>query len=287
MKITFITYIYPYPDRGFNPGIERVIQEFARELVIQGHDVHVLTTYRNGGTKKSEVENGVHVHRISDTRHYFGRIGSAFSLDFLSINFGLRKYETLLEDSGVVHTFTPIIWWPISTPLVAHYHHWDEADELKEYLYLPTSHKLWLRCYKIANRVVAISEFSASDLSSRGITREKIAVVHNGVNTNVYHPEGPEISIDEWDNILLYVGPLVERKGLSYLIKSLPIILEENPNTGLILGGKGEEKRLANLATELGVREHIRFEGFIPEDDLPKYYRGADIFLFPSLLEGF
>jgi len=287
MKITFITYIYPYPDRGYNPGIERVVQEFARELVQQGHDVHVLTTYRNGGSKKTETDKGVCLHRIPDARQYFGKVGSIFSIDLLSINYSIKEYSSLLESSDIVHTFTPIVWKFFSTPLIAHYHHWDEPSELAEYLYLPTSHRFWMQCYDRADRIIAVSEFSAADLASRGVDRNKIETVPNGVDTDTYYPGSSSIEFKEWDQILLYVGPLMERKGLEYLIKAMPNVLSEHPNTGLIVVGSGEEKPLLKIANDQDVCDHIQFEGFVPEDKLPDYYRAADVFVFPSLLEGF
>lgn len=287
MKISFVSYIYPYPERGYNPGIERVIQELAQELVRQGHEVHVITTYRNGGDDKYEQDEGVHLHRAPDTRHYFGRAGSVFSLDLLSLNYSITAHSELLESSDVVHAFSPIVWKSFTTPLVAHYHHWDNPSEPMEYLYLPTSQRLWLRCYAIADRVFAVSEYSADDLASRGINRGKIAVVPNGVDPDTYHPGQSPVQFEEWDSVLLFVGPLMERKGLKYLIQAMPDIIEQHPDTGLVLVGGGNEGELLDLAEHLGVRDHLRFEGFVPEDVLPKYYRATDIFVFPSLLEGF
>lgn len=287
MKITFVSYIYPYPERGYNPGIERVVQEFARELVRQDHEVHVLTTFRNGGIEKYERDKGVHLHRVSDTRRYLGKAGSLFSLDLLSLNYSITAYSDLLESSDLVHTFSPIVWKSFSTPLVAHYHHWDDPSEPLEYLYLPTSHRMWLRCYDLADKVIAVSDYSAADLASRGVNRNKVKVVPNGVDTDTYYPGTSSIEFENWENILLYVGPLLERKGLKYLIQAMPGIIKEHPNTGVILVGGGENKRLSKQAKHLNVHEHVQFEGFVPENDLPSYYRAADVFVFPSLLEGF
>lgn len=287
MKIIFITHIYPYPERGYNPGIERVVQEFARELVRQGHEVHVLTTYRNGGVKTSEKDQGVHLHRISDTRHHIGKIGSIFSLDLISLNYSITKYKKLLESSDIVHTFTPIIWKFFSTPLIAHYHHWDEPNKPVEYLYLPMSHRLWMRCYTLADRIIAVSKYSANDLASRGVNSNKIEVIPNGVDVDIYHPGQSSIEFSEWETVLLYVGPLTERKGLKYLIQAMPELVEEHPGIGLVLVGSGNADQLIQLAESRGVRDRIRFEGFVPETELPDYYRAADVFVFPSLLEGF
>ncbi|WP_083881620.1 glycosyltransferase family 4 protein [Haloferax elongans] len=287
MKVTFLTYIYPYPERGFNPGIERVIQEFARNLVDKGHEVHVLTTYRNGGSEKHGEDQGVRIHRVSDTRRYLGRVGSLLSLDLLSLNISFKSYSELLETSDVVHAFTPIIHKFFSTKLVSHYHHWDDPSQPLEYLYLPSSHLLWKQCYEISDKVVAVSEYSATDLSERGVDDEKLVVVPNGVDTGKYNPGPSDIEFNEWETVLLYVGPLMDRKGIEYLIQSLPTILDKYPKTGLVIVGGGESDTYEELADSLGVKDNIRFEGFVPDEKLPEYYRGADIFAFPSLLEGF
>jgi len=87
MRITFVTYIYPHPKRGFNPGIERVIESLSKELARKGHDITVVTTYsRNNGKEREEEVDGVKIYRVKDTRDIFGRVGSIFSLDLLSIN---------------------------------------------------------------------------------------------------------------------------------------------------------------------------------------------------------
>lgn len=78
MKITFITYIYPYPERGFNPGIERVIEGLSLTLANNGHDVTVITTYRNGGILKEEKYCNIKICRVNDLRNIFGRVGSLF-----------------------------------------------------------------------------------------------------------------------------------------------------------------------------------------------------------------
>ena len=149
------------------------------------------------------------------------------------------------------------------------------------------SHRLWMRCYTLADRIIAVSKYSANDLASRGINRNKIEVVPNGVDIDTYHPGPSPIEFDEWGTTLLYVGPLEERKGLKYLIQAMPELLEKHPDIGLVLVGGGNDNPLIQMAEQVGVRNRIRFEGFVPEAELPDYYRAADVFVFPSLLEGF
>ena len=58
------------------------------------------------------------------------------------------------------------------------------------------------------------------------------------------------------------------------------------PDVHLLLSGKPDAE-LVGRASALGIAERVHFAGFIPEDDLPAYYRGAEVVAVPSLYEGF
>ena len=292
MRITFVTYTYPHPKRGFNPGIERVIESLSQELARKGHDVHVITTYsRNDGKKGEENVNGVKIHRVKDVRDIFGRVGSIFSLDLLSINYSVKKCNDILQDSDILHVFTPFLLNIPNVPVVSHFHHPEKIRNFKEYLYLPTSNYLWRKTYERSDAVISVSKYSARYLIKIGISPNKIFVVPNGVDTEKFHPNVDASGLKNrfsGNNILLYVGPITQRKGLIYLIKSMPKILAEHKDTILVLVGKGnQEENLKRLSNKLGISRNVIFEGFIPEDQLPMYYNACDLFVFPSLQEGF
>jgi glycosyltransferase involved in cell wall biosynthesis len=77
--------------------------------------------------------------------------------------------------------------------------------------------------------------------------------------------------------------------GLENLITAIREVVKVTPDIYLVLGGDGPLKDdLADLTRQLGVEDFIRFVGFIPEGELPAYYRMADVFVLPTLeLEGF
>ena len=89
--------------------------------------------------------------------------------------------------------------------------------------------------------------------------------------------------------VLLSVRRLVRRMGLDRLIEAMPQICAAVPETMLMIAGRGaEQARLQKLAETCGVASHIRFLGFLPDEDLPLAYRAADINVVPSIaLEGF
>src|SRR5215470_8630912 len=77
-------------------------------------------------------------------------------------------------------------------------------------------------------------------------------------------------------------------KGHDRVIRSLPRVLSEHPDTIYIVVGDGDDRpRLEMLAAQCGVAEKIRFTGQVPRDELPDYFRLADVFVMPSTGEGF
>ncbi len=84
---------------------------------------------------------------------------------------------------------------------------------------------------------------------------------------------------------LLFVGRLDEEKRLQDLVGALPAI-RGLVDAQIVLVGTGTQKHnLAVLADRLGVAEHVHFLGFVPDDDLPRVYAAADVFVMPGVAE--
>jgi len=80
--------------------------------------------------------------------------------------------------------------------------------------------------------------------------------------------------------VLLTVSRLVSWKRVERSIQALAGVVEYYPDTVLIVVGDGSEReRLERLAHELGVAQHVRFEGAVPHDEVPQYLAATDIFL--------
>lgn len=92
---------------------------------------------------------------------------------------------------------------------------------------------------------------------------------------------------------LLYVGTVEERKGLKYLIEALRIIISEHPKFDFrlnIVGKITDEsyyRDLLSMISEIGIQEKVHFLGRVSNEQLQECYRRAEIFTFPSLLEGY
>ncbi len=290
MRLVFLSHVYPHPASGFNPGIERVIGELAPALACLGHDVHVLTSYRNGQAPKTEKHRGVTLHRVDDWRSRYGRMASVGSLDFRSLARTLvRDHAELIRTADAAHTFTQLPNWPFQTPLFAHYHHHDKPKRFIEHLFMHTADALWQKTYQLSHKVIAISKFSEAEFRTvYKRVNTPIEVVYNGINPSQFAAPKRSVPFGGRAPTILYVGPFYKRKGLDYLFQALPGLLETYPDLTLRLVGKGpEEAALKQLAETLGISSALEFLGFVSEEKLRELYARATLFVLPSLHEGF
>jgi phosphatidyl-myo-inositol dimannoside synthase len=85
--------------------------------------------------------------------------------------------------------------------------------------------------------------------------------------------------------MVLSVGRLAEKKGLSYLVEAMPLLLRQFPMLTLLVVGDGPERsRIEHAAACLQVSRHVHFTGRIPNAELPAYYAAADVFVLPSIV---
>jgi glycosyltransferase involved in cell wall biosynthesis len=84
------------------------------------------------------------------------------------------------------------------------------------------------------------------------------------------------------------LSSLERYKGHDRVIRTLPRVLKQRPDTIYLIVGDGDDRpRLESLAVECGVRKNVLFTGSVPPEELPDYFRLADVFVMPSVAEGF
>ena len=91
--------------------------------------------------------------------------------------------------------------------------------------------------------------------------------------------------------MLLSVSRLHETefyKRIDLILESMPGVLKQVPDVFLVVVGEGRDRaRLQRLAAQLRIDDRVRFTGRVSEEDLPLYYQACDVFVLPSLKEGF
>lgn len=164
----------------------------------------------------------------------------------------------------------------------------------------PTAWRWMLAHERAARRarvVVAVSENTRRDVERIWkIPRERIAVVHEGVSPQYRPPEEQAAVMEKCARYritrpyFLYLGGFDPRKNLHNMLLGFKrFLLSGGSEHGLVLCGdyRGFEGYLCDELEELGLRERVILTGFVPEEDLPYLYAGADAFLCLSLYEGF
>jgi len=144
-----------------------------------------------------------------------------------------------------------------------------------------------------ATLVVTISEYSKRKiLEYYNIEPAKIRLVPNGVDTERFKPNGECKIIRKRIHagnrkIVLFVGRLIPRKGLSYLIKAAKIVVKEQQETLFVIVGNGPLRtRLVADSETAGLSGNFVFLGDVSEKDLTQLYDCTDVFAFPSIQEG-
>ena len=134
--------------------------------------------------------------------------------------------------------------------------------------------------------MVAVSGALKDKLSALGVERERIHVLRNGVDLELFHPEGRDevrADLDLRRPTLLSVGNLLAFKGHGVVIEALSLLQEYE----LVIAGDGPDRAAFEaLARECGVSGRVRFVGSLSQQDLRRYYCAADALVLASSREG-
>lgn len=131
-----------------------------------------------------------------------------------------------------------------------------------------------------AAALTVVSSAMREELIAQGIHHSGVRVEPMGVDLQTRFV--PDDLVERSEDEILFVGRLVEKKGLRYLIESMPDILERHPSAFLTIAGFGPEKiALQRKAAELDVANRVHFLGTVPQDRLPDLYRRAAVFVAP------
>jgi len=151
------------------------------------------------------------------------------------------------------------------------------------------------RFLKAADAVIAVSESTKRDaIRIYGIDEGKVTVIYEGVSQHFRRASPEAISAARHkyslpDQFLLSVGTIEPRKNLTSLLEAYHTLKSEGLPLGLVIVGKKGwlYSGFFNRMHELGLDSAVAFPGFVPDEDLPALYSAADLFVFPSLYEGF
>lgn len=151
----------------------------------------------------------------------------------------------------------------------------------------------WLRriVYKKAKLCIAASRMVQDEF--RKLRVKNIEIIPNGVDLEKFTIKDRCVTcgtsdVPHKEFVILSVGRLEKVKGHTYLIEAFAQIKKQITEATLILVGDGSKRgNLERQVKELGINDSVQFFGEVPHDELPHYYHKADVFVMPSLSEGF
>lgn len=146
-----------------------------------------------------------------------------------------------------------------------------------------------------ADHLIAVSQKTKEDcIEYLNIPPENITVIPNGYS-DAFHPiNGEKVkkhieSTYNLDKYILFIGRVEARKNLTTLIKAFHKLKKSGLSHKLaIIGGMGwQHQEVLREIKRLDLQSEVVFPGYVPEEDLVKFYNAADLFVYPSLYEGF
>ena len=285
MKIAYIfDSVYPY----HLGGAEKRYYEIARRMAARGHDVHIY------GMKQWEGEDNftkekVHYHGVCQQRELYDNSRRSISE---AIYFALHllphliteKFDIVdMSETPYMHCFVVKLCSMIHKyPVVITWHEVWSMDYWMKYIGKAKGAVGFLlskMATRTGNAILSISPKVTSELPS--LAKTKIYNVGRGV-------EIPQHGTGESSHII-YAGRLEPNKNVRMLIEAISIVSEAVPDVSCIIIGEGQEKPyLISLSNSLGLSSHIKFREHISEEaEFFAHFRNSQIFVFPSIREGF
>jgi mannosylfructose-phosphate synthase len=207
--------------------------------------------------------------------------------------------QKIAEELGIPHVHTPhsLGWWKQTTM------GGDMSEEEMEAKYrFKERIRTEFLVYQTCDQVIATTEPQTELLEEHyDVLERHISVVPPGMDENRFSPARQEererlrekYGIKNQD--VLALGRMATNKGYDLLLRAMPSVFELVPDARLVaaIGSDDSEQdesgvgELKQVAQELGIADRIKWVQYVPDEDLPNYYRAASVFALPSRYEPF
>ncbi len=263
-------------------GLQKVVVNLCRTIDRQRFDVSVLCL-RSLGEFVPEIEKmGIEVILLPQKRD---------GVDYLSF----LKVAKILRDRkiNVIHTHNtqPLVDGTLGAVLagvktIVHSDHSRQFPDKKRYMFAE-----WLMSHFVY-RMVGVSYPTSNDLIKyEKISPRKISTVLNGIDMSYFdvpidkQAKKHELGITGSGPVIGLGARLSKEKGITFLLRAMPILIRQYPDIRLVIAGKGDaEDDLRRETQDLGIEKNVLFIG--PRLDMPEVLKVLDLYVLPSLREG-
>ena len=294
-----------------------------RELAALGNEVHVIAGPPYPELAEDVIMHRVQnysIYRLLETHRlfFYGRdplsffhpvnfyemATSRFGMFSVMAAFSVRAYWKLRELAAthrfdMVHDVQGLGYGALlikasGFPVVANIHHplqVDRANSVRQAGGLRDKIR-WLRFYPFfmqeivarrMDRIITGSKNSAASVAAEfRLPKEQISVIYDGVDTETFRPTNGKRQVGS----LLYVGNSDDRnKGARYLLEALALL--RHRDLRLTVVDRANAFLVPTLSQQLGIEDRVTVAGRVERDELVRLYNEAQVFVSPSLYEGF
>jgi glycosyltransferase involved in cell wall biosynthesis len=296
MKVIYLHQYFTTPDMA---GGTRSY-EMARRLVAAGHEVDLVTTCREASEQRDwfvTEEAGIRVHWLSvpysNSMPYGERIRA-----FLRFAWKSARKAASLGGDVVFATSTPLTIalpgiyaaWRRRIPLVFEVRDmWPAVPIAVGAIRNPLA--VWFaRClesftYRYSNHIVALAPGMADDIVASGVPREKVTIIPNGCDLDVFAKDSSSVSpreVFDWlgaRRLVLYAGALGRANGVDYLVRLATEVIRIEPEVRFVVIGTGAHKDdIRSSAESCGLLDKVFFMfDQMPKRQLVRWLHAADI----------
>jgi len=296
MNVGYFSHKFPSPgtiQTDSNPYGGSVLATYylVQEIVKKNHIASVFSTSNDNKEQIERMENLI-IYR-------YPRL-----LDVYSSNFAIDLFrKPLLNDVQIIHVSFDIPPSPLAgyrfakkkkVPFILTYHgDWDASfgSLPRKIAVSAINHFLVDRILSLADIIISPSEYFSGNSPFLQKYRDKTRIIPNGL---AIEAETSRVSKDQardqlgiyHKNVLLFVGSINSLKRPDILIRALSKVIETNPDILCYFLGNGDISKYRDYAAKLGVRDHVKFTGYIKERK-SLYFYASDIFILPSDRECF
>lgn len=284
MRILFILEYY-YPNIG---GVEKLFKDLAENLVVNGHEIMVITNRFDSSLKKEETINGVKIKRLN--------LKNRFAFTFFS-NFGILPYVNKVD---VIHTTSYNAAFPAwltakifrKKSVITFHEVWGDLWKKLPYLN-PIQKKLysvyeWMILQLKFDHYIAISEFTKKKLIEHGIPQKRIELIYNGINLQEFKKKEEQ---EPEKFVFTFFGRLGISKGLDILIPAAKTFITKHPGCifKLIIPKtpKGFYNELMDKIAQLQFGDNIQILHHLEFQELKNEISNSSCVVIPSYSEGF
>ncbi len=285
-RVLLVSHFYP-PHLG---GIERVAQAEARRLAALGLEVTVVTS---GERTEESVEDGVRVVRVRAWNGFEARFGVPFPLFGPGLVRQMRRWARWADVVHIHDTFYLTSWaaaraarkarrpWLVTQHVELVHHPSALVTAVQKAVYRLAGARIWRGAHTVFTLNARVADF----VRGHGCAPERMRHLPNGVDTVLYRPcrdtvERREIraefGLSPDRPLALFAGRLVPKKGYDIALAAW----EHGTGFDLVLAGGGDGSALEG-------RPGVHYVGALSPDRLARLYRACDMFVLPSVAEGF